>query len=390
MMNLSSVFSRTLNAYQSGKYTIISNYGGTRSGKTYSTLQLLYLILISPNNHDLMISVVSRSIPHLKRGCIRDFEQIMESNGNAGFVSVNKTDHTYTFQNNNKIEFFSADNVGKLHGSSRDLLFVNECNYISEEKIKQLFVRCRGCKFIDYNPSAQFWIDNYRGREDFIEFHSTYLDNEFLTKQQVMEIESNKNNSRWWAVYGEGKEYLKEGLCYPKVIFDPPGLHKWQNPIYGLDFGYNDPTACVKVEIEGNKLFVQQCFCNVGMDVTDLKEMIWKHCDGGRSLIIADSAEPQIIRELKNGGIAIKPCVKGNNSVFEGIQLVNTFEIHCIGPQNLSLAREFKSYSYEQDVDGNYTDTVEDKNNHCMDALRYAVSYLRGKKSGHYVYSFVK
>lgn len=219
MMHLSSVFTRTLEAYQSGTYTIISNYGGTRSGKTYSTLQLLYLILIG-NQKDLMISVVSRSIPHLKRGCIRDFEQIIESNGRVGFIDVNKTDHTYTFVNNNKIEFFSADNVGKLHGSARDILYVNECNYINEEKIKQLFVRTKGCKFIDYNPSAQFWIDNYRSREDFIEFHSTYLDNEFLTKEQVREIESNKNNSRWWAIYGEGKEYLREGLCYPKVIFD--------------------------------------------------------------------------------------------------------------------------------------------------------------------------
>lgn len=388
MMHLSSVFTRTLEAYQSGTYTIISNYGGTRSGKTYSTLQLLYLILIG-NQKDLMISVVSRSIPHLKRGCIRDFEQIIESNGRVGFIDVNKTDHTYTFVNNNKIEFFSADNVGKLHGSARDILYVNECNYINEEKIKQLFVRTRGCKFVDYNPSAQFWIDNYRSREDFIEFHSTYLDNEFLTKEQVREIESNKNNSRWWAIYGEGKEYLREGLCYPKVIFDPPHSHKFENPIYGLDFGFHDPTVCVKCEIQDNKLYVEQSFCEQGMDVTDIKNYIWRYCKSG-ALFIADSAEPQIIHELKNAGIHIKPCIKGNNSVFEGVQLVNNFEIHCIGTSGCTLAKEFKTYAYEQDDDGNYTDTIEDKNNHCMDALRYCVTYLRGKKSGHYVYSIVK
>ena len=173
MMHLSSVFCRTLDAYQSGKYTIISNYGGTRSGKTYSTLQLLYLILISDNHHDLMISVVSRSVPHLKRGCIRDFETILDSNDRTGFVDVNKTDMLYTFKNNNRIEFFSADNAGKLHGAARDILYVNECNYINEEKIKQLFVRTTGVKFIDYNPSAQFWIDNYKSREDFIEFHGS-------------------------------------------------------------------------------------------------------------------------------------------------------------------------------------------------------------------------
>lgn len=389
MMTLSSVFTKTLDAYQSGKYTIISNYGGTRSGKTYSTLQLLYLILISPNNKDLMISVVSRSVPHLKRGVIRDFERIVESNDKVGFVDVNKSDLVYTFVNNNKIEFFSADNAGKLHGSARDILYVNECNYISEEKIKQLFVRTKNTKFIDYNPSAQFWIDNYRGREDFIEFHSTYLDNEFLTKEQVREIESNMNNSRWWAIYGLGKEYLREGLCYPKVIFDPLNSHPFENPVYGLDFGYNDPTAMVKVEIVGNKLYVEQVFCKQGMDVTDIKNAIWKYCKKG-CLIIADSAAPQIIKELINAGIPVKPCVKGNNSVFQGVQLVNNFEIHCCAPPGWEISKEFKTYGYEQDGDGNYTDTIEDKNNHLMDGLRYVVTYLRGKNSGRYVYSVVK
>lgn len=387
MMNLSSVFTRTLDAYQSGKYTIISNYGGTRSGKTYSTLQLLYLILIG-NQKDLMISVVSRSIPHLKRGCIRDFEHILDTNDRIGFIEVNKTDMVYTFQNNNRIEFFSADNAGKLHGAARDILYVNECNYINEEKIKQLFVRTKGVKFIDYNPSATFWIDNYRDREDFIEFHSTYLDNEFLTKEQVREIESNRKNSRWWAIYGEGKEYLREGLCYPKVIFDKPGSHHFENPVYGLDFGFNDPTACVKVEIDGDRIYVDQEFCGRALDVTDIKNRLWSP-NHKKGLIIADSAEPQIIHELKNAGFPIKPCTKGNNSVFEGVQLVNCFEIHCVAPLGSTLAREFKTYSYEQDADGNYTDIIQDKNNHCMDGLRYVVTYLRGKKSGHYVYSVV-
>lgn len=389
MMTLSSVFTRTLDAYQSGKYTIISNYGGTRSGKTYSTLQLLYLILISPHNSDLMISVVSRSVPHLKRGVIRDFERILDTNDRVGFIEVNKTDMVYTFVNNNRIEFFSADNVGKLHGSMRNILFVNECNYINEEKIRQLFVRTTGCKFIDYNPSAQFWIDNYRDREDFIEFHSTYLDNEFLTKEQVMEIESNRTNSRWWAIYGEGKEYLREGLCYPRVIFDKLNSHPFENPVYGLDFGYNDPTALVKCEIVGNKLYVEQLICRSGMDITDIKNALWKYCKKG-CLIIADSSAPQIIKELRNSGFPIRPCVKGNGSVFEGVQLVNTFEIHCCAPLGWEIVKEFKTYGYEQDMDGNYTDTIMDKNNHLMDALRYVVQFLRGKSPGKYNYSIVK
>lgn len=386
-MELSTVFTRTLDAYQSGKYTIISNFGGTRSGKTYSTLQLLYLILVGKRK-DLMISVVSRSLPHLKRGCIRDWENILDSQKRAGLLYTNKTDKLYVFKNNNRIEFFSADDAGKLHGSSRDILFVNECNYIGEEKIKQLFVRTRETKFLDYNPSADFWINNYMERPDFIQFHSTYKDNNFLTQEQIREIESNRTNPRWWAIYGEGKEYVREGLAYPKVIFEPTGSHIFENPTYGLDFGFNDPTACVAVEIKGNKLYVQQIFYGRCMDVTDIKNSLWQSCKKN-CIIICDSSQPQIIHELKNSGLPVKPCVKGNGSVFDGVQLVNNFEIHCIGSVTGNLAKEFKTYSYEQDMDGNYLDILQDKNNHDMDALRYVVQYLRGKNPGKYTYAFV-
>lgn len=386
MITLSSVFERTLDAYQSGKYNIISNMGGTRSGKTYSVLQLLYFIL-NGKSENLMISVVSRSMPHLKRGCLRDFENILDSVGRAGLVDVNLTDHIYTFHNNNKIEFFPADDSGKLHGAARNILYVNECNYIDSAKIKQLFVRTTGVKFLDYNPSAEFWIVDYKDRADFIELHSTYRDNEFLTTEQVAEIEANRNNASWWSVYGEGKEYVREGLCYPRVTFE--ASHTWEHPIYGIDWGFHDPTAMVKVEICGDHIYVQEMFYRTGMDITDIKNELMGFIKKGKDIIIADNAEPQIIHELKNAGYAIKPCKKGRNSVYEGIQLANCFHIHYVGDSRLKTAREFKSYSYEQDGDGNFIDVPEDKNNHAMDAFRYVVSYLRGKNSGNYSYSFV-
>lgn len=386
MMTLSNVFTKTLDAYQSGEYTIISNMGGTRSGKTYSVMQLLYYILIG-KSENLMISVVSRTLPHLKRGCIRDFENILDSVQRVGLVDVNKSDYIYTFTNNNRIEFFSADDTGKLHGAARNILFVNEANYIGDEKIKQLFVRTTGMKFIDYNPSGPFWIDNYRDRKDFIEFHSTYLDNDFLSEEQRKEIESNRKNKRWWAIYGEGKEYVREGLCFPKVIFD--NEHQWEHPIYAMDFGFHDPTTCVKLEILGDNLYVEQMFYEKGMDVTDIKNKLMKFIKKGRDVIICDNAEPQIIHELKNSGYLVKPCLKGKNSVFDGIQLCNMYDIHYIGGKKTPMGKEFCSYSYEQDMDGNYTDIPEDKNNHCMDAMRYGVSYLRAKPNGSYTFSFV-
>lgn len=386
-MYLSKIFSKTMDAYLSGQYSIISNCGGTRSGKTYSIMQFLYLFCCNTKKSNLVISVVSRTLPHLKRGALRDFQNILEENQNLGLVDVNKTDRIYYFPNNNRIEFWSADDTGKLHGAQRDMLFINEANYISREKIKQLFVRTSGVKLIDYNPSSvASWIDDYRNREDFIEIHSTYKDNDFLSKEQVLEIESNRNDKRWWSIYGEGVAFVSEGLCYQDVYFGE--RHNYSHPTYGIDFGFHDPTACVKLEIDGDDIFVEECFYATGLDIADIEDRLAKSgIERGKDLIIADNASPQIIQQLKNDGYFIKPCIKGKNSVFDGIQLANKYRIHVTGGNNLK--REFQTYSYEEDMDGNYTDVPQDCNNHSLDAFRYVVMYLRNKPSGNYSYSIV-
>lgn len=399
MMYLSNVFQKTLDAYKEGKYNVISNRGGSRSGKTYSILQLIYFIA-NGKSQNLMISVVSRTMSHLKRGCLRDWENILDSVDRAGLVDINLTDRIYIFNNNNKVEFFSADDTGKMHGAQRDIIFINEANYIEESKAIQLFVRTSKLKLVDYNPSTpEWWLDKYRDRPDFIEFHSTYKDNSFLSEEQIKEIESNKRNERFWQIYGLGENYACQGLCYPNVKFE--GDHQFTHPTYGLDFGFYDPTACVKVEIEGDHLYVQQVFYGKGMDVKDIKKELMENVPK-RSLIIADCASPQIIKELQNDGWKVKPCKKGANSIFDGIQLCNNFIIHCCLPIKLdenkklkevggsALKYEFKNYSYEQDSDGNWLDIPEDKNNHLMDSMRYVVQYLRTvKKSGSYSFSFI-
>lgn len=384
-MELTHVFTNTLDAYRSGRYTIISNMGGTRSGKTYATLQLLYFILIG-KSENLLISVVSRTIPHLKKGVLRDWEKILESVGYSGLVNENKTDHVFTFRNNNRIEFFSADTLGKLHGAARDILFVNECNFIEENKIQQLFVRTRGVKFIDYNPAGSFWIDNYRDRPDFIELHSTYKDNDFLTREQIAEIESMRKNRRWWSCYGEGKEYMREGLVFPNVTYEDG--HVFTHPVYGVDFGMYDPTVIVRVEIEDNDIWCECLLYRKNMDISELKKELSRHVR--REKIICDSAEPQIIKELQSSGFNAMPCHKGKNSVFEGCQLMNMYDIHCVvNGHDDPMKMEFQNYAYQMDRNENFTDIPEDRNNHTMDALRYVVDHLRGKKSGDYRFSIV-
>ena len=214
----------------------VDNAGGTRSGKTFSTLQVL--CEIAKGSRDLLISVVSETMPHLKRGAIRDFKAILadEWDDNAW----NKSESVYTFPSGSIIEFFSADQPGKVHGPARDILFINEANHLDYDTARQLLVRTRLFAIFDYNPTHTFWVhENIAPRENCRSIHSTYKDNDYLTAEQVAEIESNKNDANWWRVYGEGKVGQLEGLIFPDfelcdTMPDAAGLRE----VYGMDFGF--------------------------------------------------------------------------------------------------------------------------------------------------------
>lgn len=372
-MNCTSVFSKTLSAYQDG-YRIISNCGGARSSKTFSTLQLLYIIAIAEPN--VLISVVAEVYPVLKRGVIADLKKILEIENNTGVESFNKSDNVITFTNGSKIEFFSADQPSKALGSQRNILFLNEANHIEKEIIDQLMIRTSKTVFIDYNPSNSWYVDELRLRNDFIELHSTYKDNDFLTEEQVREIESKKNDKRFWQVYGLGLFAAGDGVVFPD--FEIVDDYTFINPTYGMDFGYIDPTTLIRCEISGNKIFVDEILYKSRLSADDIISYMG---DIKRNeTIVADSAEPQIIQYIFKKGFNIKPTVKGKNSIMEGIKLIRDYKL-CITKRSLRLIEELRNYCYETDLNGNYLDKPIDKYNHAIDALRYAVAYLKNNQN---------
>lgn len=222
-MRLTKVGRKTIAAWKEHP-RYISSCGGTRSGKTFSILQTFIIALVEEvnNNRPATInSVVSESMPHLQRGAIRDFKQIMDTEGLWEESRWNETQHTYTWANGSVLEFFSVDNAGKVHGSARDRLMVNESQNIPYEIARQLFVRTRGQIICDYNPTHSFWLNEIvEARPNCITIHSTYKDNEFLTPEQVAEIEDNRSDRNWWQVYGEGKVGTLEGLIYEFSLCD--------------------------------------------------------------------------------------------------------------------------------------------------------------------------
>lgn len=358
------VFKRTLFTYTDKQPRLIVEQGGTSSSKTYSVLQLLFFILIH-SQKALVISVCSQTLPHLKLGAIRDFEHILLSFGIIPDTIRNKTENTYKI-GKSIIEFFGTDNMAKVHGPRRDILFINEANYIKYDIFNQLDIRTRETIIIDYNPVQEFWYhENIQERVDHEFIKSTYKDNQFLSSEVIKSIESRKHNDNWWRVYGLGELGRFEGAVFANWRFgefDESLPHG-----FGLDFGYYpDPDAMVKCAIDKKhkKMYWKECLYENNNGTEDLRKSIGNHASRN-NLIIADSAEKRLIADLKKD-YNVRGVVKNPGSVAENLKLMNDYE-HIITEDSVHLAKEFQNYCWDDKKAGVPIDSF----NHCIDAGRY-------------------
>lgn len=349
--------------------------GGSSASKTISIL--LYLIALAQSDKTkTLTSIVSESIPHLKRGAMRDFINIMQSHNYWSDKNWNKTDSIYTFETGSQIEFFSTDNGDKLRGARRDRLFINECNNVTFEAFEQLEIRTKDFIFLDYNPTNEFWVQTELiGKRDDIDFIIlTYKDNEALDKQIVEALEQRQNRTGWWQVYGLGQMGEVEGKIYKnwQIIDDIP--HEARLERYGLDFGYtNDPTAIVAVYYyNGGYIFDEITYTN-GLFNKQIVDIIK---DLEVAPVIADSAEPKSIDEIKSYGISILPAVKGSGSITQGIQNIQYQKI-SITKRSVNLIKEYRNYLWQIDKDGKILNVPEGGLDHALDAVRYAMTSIK-------------
>ena len=358
----------------------ISSCGGTRSGKTYSILQTFILALVEEVNKGKpasINSVVSESMPHLQRGAIRDFKQIMEVEGLWEDARWNETQHTYSWSNGSILEFFSVDNAGKVHGSARDRLMINESQNIPYDIARQLFVRTRGLIVCDYNPTHSFWLNEIvEARPNCIALHSTYKDNEFLSPEQIQEIEdAGKNDPNWAKVYIEGKIGTLDGLIYDFELCDSLPVKEEMDhlvEIQGIDFGFtNDPTARVQVIADPRKkiLWVRQRTYKTHMQNRHIIQDLLEDGVGNRVEIYADCAEPKSIADIKEAGFNVIPCdksapVKSGKLKFQ-LQWMQGWKLY-VTKDSIDLIRELRNYVWAKDKDGNPLNEPIDKFNHCF------------------------
>jgi len=331
------------------------------------------LVTYAVQNAGCEISIVSESIPHLRRGAIRDFIKIMEMVGMFDATKWNKSSLTYTFTNGAFIEFFSADQPDKLRGARRDVLFVNECNNIEWESYYQLAIRTRRFIYLDYNPVSEFWVDSELINDvDSEMIVLTYKDNEALDQSIVNEIEKAKEKAvtssywaNWWRVYGLGEIGNLEGVIFSnwKQIDTLPSEARLIG--LGLDFGYSvDPTAIVEVYQYNEQIILNEICYRTGMINSDIAKLLPKFVP-----IYADSAEPKSIEEIRRFGINIKGVTKGKDSINYGIQVMQSKDF-LVTNNSTNLIKELRGYCWDKDKSGN-TMQSPTGDSHLMDATRY-------------------
>jgi phage terminase large subunit len=360
--NVTSVFEKNTESFNNGA-SIIINKGGTRSSKTYSILQLLFIKALF-SKKPLIISIVSYALPHLKLGAMRDFDKILLTYGMPPEKYKNISESNYKI-NKSIVEFFGVENIGKVHGPERDILYINECNYIkSYDIIRHLMVRTRATVFMDYNPTREFWIDTeIIGRRKCDIIHSTYLDNEHLTQRQIVEIESNKQNENWWRVYGLGLMGRLEDAILSNWEF---GEFDETLPfIYGQDFGSKHHDALVKCAVNHNQKLIywkEELYEN-GLSTDDLIVKLNSRVNKN-SLILAESAAPRTIEDIRKKGFNIKPVVK--NKVVDDIKALWGYKI-IIDPTSYNLQKNLNNWVWLDKKGEVPIDTDDD----LIDAGRY-------------------
>jgi phage terminase large subunit len=352
--------------------------GGTSASKTISIMLWLIAYCQTKQKEEKLVTVTSESYPHLLGGAILDFQNIMQVNNywkQDRWVRNPRT--TYTFETGNKMEFVTFDSYGKAHGGRRDVLFINEGNYMAYNIVDQLMVRTRETIWLDWNPTSEFWFYNEMlGKRDDIDFITvTYKDNEALDANTIAEIESHKSNRAWWQVYGLGQLGQLENQIYTNWIPIDNIPKEARLVRYGLDFGYtNDPTASDAIYVWNGAFITDEVIHQKGLKNRQIADIFLNR---DRALIIADGAEPKSIDELSQEyGLNVIGSKKGRDSVNQGIQYVQGQKIF-ITKRSLNTIKEQRNYLWMKDKDGVTINEPDVGWDHHMDDIRYALESLK-------------
>jgi phage terminase large subunit len=364
------VFEKNYDALYNNEARFIINEGGSRSSKTYSLCQLILVYCLQ--NKGVVVSIIRKTFPALRATAMRDFFEVLKESGIYDKGSHNMSEHIYTFSNGSMVEFFSVDDEQKIRGRKRNLAWCNEANELFYDDFTQLNMRTESKLIFDYNPSdSTSWLYDLPKHESVL-IKSTYRDNPFLPDSIKRQIEDLKRTDEaLYQIYALGEKAISKSNIYSNWTFLLHRPSRFTQFVYGLDFGYNHPTALVRVYWHEKDIFIEPVIYESYLTTSNLIDRLADLNIEKETEIIADYARPEIIAEMNNAGYNV---LNANKSVKKGIDNIKTFGVMCL--ENEHLKKEYQNYKWKK-VGDQILDEPVKLYDDAMDATRYATTYIK-------------
>jgi len=364
------IFEKNYEALNDPAIRFVINEGGSRSSKTYSLCQLVIIYCLQNNNK--VVSIIRKTFPALRATVLRDFIEILKELNIYSVEDHNKSEHIYTFSNGSIVEFFSVDDEQKIRGRKRDIAWCNEANELYFDDFTQLNMRTESKLIFDYNPSeSTSWLYELPTEESVL-IKSTYKDNPFLPQSIRSQIEDLKRTDEaLYQIYALGEKAISKSNIYSNWSFIPHRPARFVNYVYGLDFGYNHPTALMRVYWCDNDIYIEPVIYESYLTTPMLIDKMQSFNIEKTVTIVADYARPEIIAELNNAGYDVQ---NANKVVKKGIDNIKTFGVLC--QDDKAIRKEYENYKWKK-VGDMITDEPVKMWDDAMDAIRYATTHIR-------------
>ena len=364
------IFEKNYEALNDPSLRFVINEGGSRSSKTYSLCQLVIIYCLQNNN--TVVSIIRKTFPALRATVLRDFIEILKELNIYSVEDHNKSEHIYTFSNGSIVEFFSVDDEQKIRGRKRDIAWCNEANELYFDDFTQLNMRTESKLIFDYNPSeSTSWLYELPTEESIL-IKSTYKDNPFLPQSIRAQIEDLKRTDEaLYQIYALGEKAISKSNIYSNWSFIPHRPARFVNYVYGLDFGYNHPTALMRVYWCDNDIYIEPVIYESYLTTPMLIDRMQSFNIEKTVTIVADYARPEIIAELNNAGYDVQ---NANKVVKKGIDNIKTFGVLC--QDDKAIRKEYENYKWKK-VGDMITDEPVKMWDDAMDAIRYATTHIR-------------
>ena len=357
---------------------VLVSYGGAGSGKSYSTAQHVILRALEENNKRILIT--RKTLPALRVSCLQLMKDLLSEYEIP--YELNKSELEMRI-GSNQILFKSLDNPEKIKSSEFNYIWAEEATELTHQDYLQLRLRLRRKNelknqlIMTLNPIDQFhWIRTKvldTPNEDMASFQSNYKMNPFLSREYIEQLEGLADiDENYYRIYALGEWGVLQNLIYSNwdVVNKMP--EDYDEVIYGLDFGYVNPTVLLEIRIKENEIWVKEIIYQSHLTNAELIDLLKEKIDRNVS-IYADSAEPQRIEEIYQAGFNVYPSEK---NVQFGINRVKQYKLHIL-EDSVNLIKEIRSYKWKEDKEGRILEEPVKFNDHAMDAMRYALASLR-------------